>query len=108
MQDLTRLSAAKITKLIPGKNVSPLELVRSQLDRIGTLNPSLNAVVRVDAERGLAGEHRAEAGFMRDGARGSVYGVPISIKSSINVAGLPGECGSKLRAGNIPDAQLAA
>jgi Asp-tRNA(Asn)/Glu-tRNA(Gln) amidotransferase A subunit family amidase len=103
MQDLTRLSAAEMAELIAGKKVSPVELVRAHLDRIEELNPTLNAFVCVDAERALAAAHRAEAGLMRDGARGRLYGVPISIKSSIDVAGLPCECGSKLRAGNIPD-----
>src|SRR6202044_1282644 len=41
---------------------------------------------------------------------GPLHGVPISIKSSIDVAGLPCECGSTLRKGNLPpeDAPLVA
>jgi Asp-tRNA(Asn)/Glu-tRNA(Gln) amidotransferase A subunit family amidase len=86
--------------------ISPLELVDAHLARIERLNPKLNAFVSVDAERARARAKAAEAAASAPGGKnalGSLHGVPISIKSSIDVAGLPCECGSQLRKGNIPE-----
>jgi amidase len=86
--------------------ISPVELVDAHLARIERLNPKLNAFVSVDAERARARAKAAEVAASAPGGKnalGSLHGVPISIKSSIDVAGLPCECGSQLRKGNIPE-----
>jgi Asp-tRNA(Asn)/Glu-tRNA(Gln) amidotransferase A subunit family amidase len=86
--------------------ISPVELVEAHLARIERLNPKLNAFVSVDAERARARAKVAEAAVSAQGGKnalGSLHGVPISIKSSVDVAGLPCECGSILRKGSVPD-----
>jgi Asp-tRNA(Asn)/Glu-tRNA(Gln) amidotransferase A subunit family amidase len=86
--------------------ISPVELVDAHLARIEKLNPKLNAFVRVDGERAHARAKAAEAAVAAPGGKnalGSLHGVPISIKSSVDVAGLPCECGSTLRKGSVPD-----
>jgi Asp-tRNA(Asn)/Glu-tRNA(Gln) amidotransferase A subunit family amidase len=102
MSDLTLLPAVRMAALVRRKAVSPLELVEAHLSRIGRLDPRLNAFVTVDAERALA-QARAAAQAILDGAElGPLHGVPVTIKSSIDVAGLPTESGSRLRAGRVP------
>ncbi len=99
MSELTRLSAAEMAEQVRTKKVSPVELVEAHLARIARLQPKLNAFVTVDAERALEAARAAEAQVSRGGELGPLHGVPISIKSSIEVAGLSYEAGTKLRAG---------
>ena len=84
---------------IRAKKLSPVELVDAQLARIESFNPKINAFVHVDADRALAQARAAEVAVIQNHHLGRLHGVPISIKSSISVAGMPYEAGTKLRAG---------
>jgi Asp-tRNA(Asn)/Glu-tRNA(Gln) amidotransferase A subunit family amidase len=86
---------------VRSKKVSPVELVEAHLARIETLNPKINAFVRVDGDRALEQARAAEVAIMRSQDLGTLHGVPISMKSSISVTGMPYEAGSKLRAGVV-------
>jgi len=101
MSELTFLSAIAMAEQIRNKELSPIELVEAHLDRIEKLNPQLNAFVQVDAESATRQAQAAEAAVVRHEKLGPLHGVPISIKSSIEVAGLRCEAGSKLRAGFV-------
>ena len=92
------------------KQLSPVELVEAHLSRIEELNPRLNAFVHVDVE-GARRQARVAEAAVRDGQElGVLHGVPLSIKSSMEVAGLRWEAGTKLRAGIVAerDAPLVA
>ncbi|HEV2732029.1 MAG TPA: amidase [Terriglobales bacterium] len=83
------------------KRISPVELIEAHLTKIDKLNPGLNAFVQVDRERSLQQAREAEAAVIRGARLGLLHGVPISIKSSIEVAGLRCEAGTKLRQGMV-------
>jgi len=87
--------------LIRNRKLSPVELVQAHLNRIDELNPKINAYVQVDADHALATARHAEAVVMRNDPLGPLHGVPISIKSAIDVAGMRCEAGTKLRAGHV-------
>lgn len=110
MTDLTLLSARRMAALVRHKAVSPVELVEAHLRKIEHLNPRLNAFVAVDAERAVEQARAAEQAVVNGASLGPLHGVPITIKSSIDVAGLRTETGSRLRAGRIAseDAPLVA
>src|ERR1700683_5339662 len=114
MNDLTFLPAVSMAEQVRKRKISPVELVEAHLAQIEKLNPRLNAFVQVDAERALRSARNAENAIMRKKTRvktlGPLHGVPISIKSSISVAGLRCEAGTRLRAGFIArqDAPLVA
>ncbi|HKW19264.1 MAG TPA: amidase [Terriglobales bacterium] len=101
--DLHFLPAWKMAELVRSRAISPVELVKSHLNRIGELNPKLNAYVQVDSEHALAQARTAEAALARGAELGPLHGVPISIKSSIDVAGMRCEAGTKLRAGHVAE-----
>ncbi len=101
MSDLTFLSAVCMAEQIRQKKISPVELVDAHLARIGRLNPRLNAFVQVD-EVGARREAQAlELAATRGEFKGPLHGVPISIKSALDVAGLFCESGTQLRAGHV-------
>ena len=83
------------------KKLSPVELVEAHLARIEKLNSKLKAFVQVDAEGARCQARTAEKAVTRGEKLGPLHGVPISIKSSIEVTGMKCEAGSKLRAGFV-------
>src|SRR6266849_6275840 len=110
MRPLFFLSATEMAEQVRLKKLSPVELLDAHLARIEALNPKLNAFVQLDTERARRQAQAAEAAVMRGEAVGPLHGVPISIKSSIEVAGLRCEAGTRLRAGLVAekDAPLVA
>src|SRR6266852_4415996 len=107
---LLLLSAREIAAQICRKVVSPVEVARAHLDRIERLNPRLNAFVDFKPETVLAQAREAEKAVLRGDELGPLHGVPVSVKSSIDVAGHHCEAGTRLRAGYIAaeDAPLVA
>ena len=103
-------SATRIAAAIRDKSVSPLEVARMYLERIERLNPKLNAFVDWQPDRVLQQARAAEKAVMRGDELGSLHGVPLSIKSAIDVAGHRCEAGTRLRAGYVAtqDAPLVA
>jgi len=110
MTSSTLLSAREIAAQIRRKAVSPVEVARVHLDRIERLNPRLNAFVDCQPEAVLAQARAAEKAVRSGNELGPLHGVPVSIKSSIDVAGHRCEAGTRLRAGHIVsgDAPLVA
>lgn len=105
MDDVVYISLTEMSERIRAKKLSPVELVDAHLARITRLNPKVNAFVTVDEKRAREQAKSAEAALSssaKSNSLGPLHGVPISIKSSIDVAGLPCECGSILRKGNLP------
>jgi len=90
------------------KKVSPVEVAEAHLAKIERLNPKLNAFVQVEPERVRQQARAAQAAATSGKTLGPLHGVPISIKSSIEVAGLRCESGTRLRAGfaGVQDAPL--
>jgi amidase len=79
--DPTQLSASELAAAISARSISPAEAVRAYLERIERLNPSLNAVIHLDADRALAAAARPTAGRL--------CGVPMTQNDSHRVAGMP-------------------
>jgi len=110
MSDITFLSAVDMAQQIREKKISPVELASAHLVKIERLNPKLNAFVHVDAERIQNEARAAEAALMGGRTLAPLHGVPLSIKSSLEVVGLPCEAGTRLRSGHVAleDAPLVA
>jgi Asp-tRNA(Asn)/Glu-tRNA(Gln) amidotransferase A subunit family amidase len=110
MTDLTFLPAVEMARQIREKRLSPIELADAHLAKIERLNPKLNAFVQIDAERVLRQAREAEQAITSRPELAPLHGVPISIKSSIEVGGFLWEAGTRLRAGTTAtkDAPLVA
>jgi Asp-tRNA(Asn)/Glu-tRNA(Gln) amidotransferase A subunit family amidase len=92
-------SACEIAHHIRERTLSPVQVVAEHLEAVAELNPKLNAFIEVRAEQALREAGEAEAKIERDEIVGRLHGVPLSIKSSIAVAGCKHEAGSVTRAG---------
>ena len=91
------LSAADLSAAIREKKISPLEVAQAHLKTIAKLNPRLNAFISVDEQQVLRQAEAATALVSRRESLGPLHGVPLSIKSSIEVSGMPFEAGTRLR-----------
>jgi Asp-tRNA(Asn)/Glu-tRNA(Gln) amidotransferase A subunit family amidase len=107
MNELALLSATAMAKGIREKKISPVELIDAHLAQIERLNPKLNAFVHVDADGARHAAQIAEAAVARNEIPGPLHGVPVSIKSSLEVAGFRCESGTRLRAGFVPTRDAA-
>ena len=110
MGEITFLSAVEMAAQVRARILSAADLVEAHLAKIDRLNPILNAYVDVNPERARDQARAADAAVRQGDSVGPLHGVPISIKSSIDVAGFRCEAGTRLRAGMIAqqDAPLVA
>lgn len=76
-------------------------MVRAYLDRIEQLNPALNAIVTIAPEL-IDRASQAEAALMRGDTIGPLHGLPITIKDTIETAGIRSTSGSAVRAQFVP------
>jgi Asp-tRNA(Asn)/Glu-tRNA(Gln) amidotransferase A subunit family amidase len=91
---VTLLPATEQLALLQKGELTPLDLAEEHIRQIERLNPQLNAIVDFDAERVRAQARRATTGLLA--------GLPMTIKSSISVAGYRCEIGSVLNSGSCP------
>src|SRR6266545_2595861 len=107
MTDLCATSTTRLAELIRDQKVSPVEVLQACLNRIEEINPKLNAIVTI-APDALEKAKEAEAAVTRGDALGPLHGVPVTIKDTVETAGLRTTSGSAMRAGFIPERDAAA
>jgi amidase len=107
MNNVVLASAVKQLELLRAGEISVIELAGAHIRQIERLNPALNAFADFDAERVLAEARRLDAS---QHVRGPLFGLPLTLKSSIATAGFRCEIGSLLHKGEIPaeDAESVA
>jgi aspartyl-tRNA(Asn)/glutamyl-tRNA(Gln) amidotransferase subunit A len=98
------LTIAEASTRIVDKQLSPVELTKSHLDRIKKLDGTLNAFLLVTEERAMADAKAAEARIMAGKGKGKLDGIPIAHKDIYNTAGIRTTGHSKLLQDNVPDA----
>jgi aspartyl-tRNA(Asn)/glutamyl-tRNA(Gln) amidotransferase subunit A len=96
------LTIAEAARRIAAKQLSPVELAKTHLDRIRRLDPQLNAFLLVTEERALADAKAAEARQMAGALRGRLDGIPIAHKDIYNTAGIRTTAHSKQLEHNVP------
>jgi amidase len=97
MSELMYKPAVELAALIHSGELSSRELVEDSLAQIEALQPELNAFVHVDDEGALAAAAKVRPGDPRPFA-----GVPIAIKDTATVAGMPYTMGSDLFGDFVP------
>ena len=101
--DIIYSSAASIAQSIRDKEISAAEVVQAHLDRIAEVNPSLNAVVHLCADRALQEAADADAALARGDNTGPLHGVPMTLKDSLDTEGVVTTGGTTGRRDFIPD-----
>ena len=80
MTDLCDLTASELRQMIGRKDISPIELVESCIDRIENVDGQLNAMVTKSYERARAEARDAEQAVVDGEELGMLHGLPVGIK----------------------------
>ncbi|MCE2689056.1 MAG: amidase [Rubrivivax sp.] len=89
MQDLCLLPAHELTRRLRRREISATDLLQHHLDRMARLNPAINAVVVTQPEVALARARAADEALARGEVWGPLHGLPMTVKESFDVPGLP-------------------
>ena len=81
-------TATELSAALAAKKVSAVELAQDAIGRIERHDGKINAVCVRDFERGLAAARAADAALARGETR-PLLGIPMTVKESYNIAGLP-------------------
>jgi amidase len=99
---LVTSSACEALTLLQNRKISAIELLEEHISRVERLNPKLNIVVSdcFDQARHVA----KDCDSLRAKGRplGPLSGLPMTIKDSFEVAGMPATCGLPSMAKHIP------
>ena len=101
MTDLALRSATELAQRLRRREVSALELLQHHLRRVERLNPAINAVVAFDTERALQRARDADAALARGECWGPLHGLPMTVKESFDLPGLPTTWGYEAMRDNI-------
>jgi amidase len=101
MDDRAFASATDLSAAIRERRIGCLELLDYYLARSERHNPGLNAIVVWQVEQARERARAADAALVRGELWGPLHGVPMTVKESFNVAGLPTTFGNPLWKDNI-------
>jgi amidase len=97
-------TATELARSIRRRELSSRELLDMYLGRVERLNPDLNAVVTLDAERARKEAERADEATAAGSPLGPLHGLPITIKDAIEVGGMRSTGGSFALSDHVPAA----
>jgi amidase len=105
--DLAALSAVELRWRIGRKEISPVEVLEAAIDRIGAIDPAVNAIAATDYARARLAARAAEQAVLRGEQLGALHGLPIGIKDLSDTEGLLTSHGSPLYRNHVPKADAA-
>jgi aspartyl-tRNA(Asn)/glutamyl-tRNA(Gln) amidotransferase subunit A len=98
------LTIAELGRLYDQRELSPVEVTRSLLDRIAAHDAKLHSFIQVTPEAALAEAQAAERELMAGRRRGPLHGIPYALKDIVETAGIPTTGHSKLCKDYVPAA----
>lgn len=106
--ELYELPLVDVAAKIEAKEVSPVEVTQSALDRLAATEPLLTAFVTVTADLALEQARLAEKEIAAGNYRGPLHGIPLAVKDLYNTAGVLTTSSSEQRANYVPDTDSAS
>lgn len=102
MNELLCSSAGNMARAIREKKISSAELMQLHLERIEAVNPRLNAIVQLPAERVMDEARAADSFLARGEIKGPLHGVPVTLKDAIETEGIISTGGTLGRRNFVP------
>jgi amidase len=102
-QSLAFASATEQARLLETGKIGAAELLELYLERIDRFNPAYNLVVAFDRERARAAAHEIDRQRASGDPLGPLAGLPVTIKDSFEVTGMPTTCGLEHLRDHYPD-----
>ena len=98
-----QLTVSEAAHQIKNKQLSPVDLAKSLLERIDDTDQDLQARVTIDREEVLSAAQQLEDEAIEGHIRGALHGVPVGLKDIFYTAGMKTAAGSKVYADFVPD-----
>ncbi len=102
MTDLPFRSAKQLAAAIRGRKIGSVELLDLYAERVKRLNPRINAIVCMDYAAAKKRAQAADAAVKRGKKLGPLHGVPMTVKESYDVVGMPTTWGQPALRNNLP------
>jgi amidase len=100
--ELCYMSATELAARIRRKQVSAREVMAAHLAQIDRINPKVNAIVTLVADRAMAAADRADQLTAKGGALGPLHGLPVAHKDLFDTAGIRTTRGSRFYSETVP------
>lgn len=94
MEPVTYLPAHEQARMIGAGEISARDLLAATERRVEQFNPTLNAVIHMDLDAARTRAAEADAATARGESWGPLHGVPMTIKESFDIAGMPSTWGA--------------
>jgi aspartyl-tRNA(Asn)/glutamyl-tRNA(Gln) amidotransferase subunit A len=94
-EDILFLSVTELSRRIRARQLSPVELTESYLERSRNLGPKLNAYATLTPDLALKQAHAAEKDIAAGKYRGPLHGIPYAAKDLLAVKGYPTTWGAR-------------
>src|SRR4051812_34338316 len=88
-------SAADLAAAYRTRELTPMEATRAALTRIAELEPTINAMYRIDREGAFEQARAAEARWEAGRPLSALDGVPLTIKENVYTRGAPAPIGTR-------------
>jgi amidase len=105
--ELCYMSAIDLVARMKRKDVSAREVLSAHLAQIERVNPRVNAVVTLVADRAMADAAKADEATARGDRLGALHGLPIAHKDLVDTAGIRTTKGSPFYRDNVPTQDAA-
>jgi len=103
MPDICLLTASEMARRIRSKELSAREVLAAHLRQIDRVNPKVNAIVTLVADRASETASRLDEDAARGSFRGPLHGLPIAHKDLVETKGIRTTFGSPIFKDNVPD-----
>jgi len=108
MTELAFQSAIEQVGAIKAGKISSSELLAYYLERIDKWNPALNAIVAMDVEQAKARARAADEALSKNETWGLLHGLPMTVKDTLEVAGMASTAGAPPLKDHVPKTHAAA
>ncbi len=101
--DICFLTAVEMVRRIRRKELSAREALAAHLKQIERVNPKVNAVVTLVADRAMEQAHNADEAQARGRPLGPLHGLPVAHKDLVDTKGIRTTYGSPIFKDHLPD-----
>ncbi len=93
---------AEASRLIRAGKISPVEIMRTVIERISRLDGGINSFITFEPDAALASAKKAEEEINAGKIKSPLHGIPIAVKDLFAVRGMRMTCGSKILENFVP------
>jgi amidase len=102
ISEICSMTAVQMADLIRRQKLSARETMTAHLKQIERLNPKVNSIVTLAADKAMANAAKADEAQAHGAELGPLHGLPIAHKDLVNTAGIRTTFGSPIFKENVP------